>query len=159
MTELDVRLYAPLIRFDAVYVQHFKCNLGTVRHDYPVLNNWLKNIYWNLLACRGMTDFKHIQENYTKSHYDINPKAITPMGPFPDVEEGVETDIRKLRVGGVKLAAVVEYSKSLSLCRHLLDPSSVLCLAKSSSASVKFTGVRDLFRDNFWKVELEDGGG
>ncbi|KAL2000536.1 hypothetical protein VTN02DRAFT_2957 [Thermoascus thermophilus] len=113
MTELDIRLYATLIRFDTVYVQHFKCNLGTIRHDYPVLNNWLKHMYWNVPACRETTDFKHIKENYTKSHYDINPKAITPMGPFPDVEEGVETDLSKLRVGGVKLPAVVEYQSML----------------------------------------------
>lgn len=132
LTELDIRLYATLIRFDTVYVQHFKCNLGTIRHDYPVLNNWLKHMYWNIPACKETTDFKHIKENvspfsfadmqslcwyfwrqYTKSHYDINPKAITPMGPFPDVEEGVETDISKLRIGGVKLSAVLEYQAKL----------------------------------------------
>ncbi|KAJ9196275.1 hypothetical protein DTO164E3_6331 [Paecilomyces variotii] len=113
LTELDIRLYATLIRFDTVYVQHFKCNLGTIRHDYPVLNNWLKHMYWNIPACKETTDFKHIKENYTKSHYDINPKSITPMGPFPDVEEGVETDISKLRIGGVKLPAVLEYQAKL----------------------------------------------
>ncbi|KAB8070782.1 hypothetical protein BDV29DRAFT_193822 [Aspergillus leporis] len=92
MTELDIRLYATLIRFDTVYVQHLKCNLGTIRHEYPVLNNWLKGMYWDVEAARVSTDFKHIKENYTKSHGDINPKAITPLGPFPDVEEGVERD-------------------------------------------------------------------
>jgi len=63
MTELDVRLYATLIRFDTVYVQHFKCNLGTIRHDYPVLNNWLKGVYWDVEAARASTNFKHIKEN------------------------------------------------------------------------------------------------
>lgn len=62
-TELDIRLYATLIRFDTVYVQHFKCNLGTIRHDYPVLNNWLKGMYWDMDAARDSTDFKHIKEN------------------------------------------------------------------------------------------------
>ncbi|KAJ5204262.1 uncharacterized protein N7498_005141 [Penicillium cinerascens] len=109
MTELDIRLYATLIRFDTVYVQHFKCNLGTIRHDYPVLNNWLKGMFWDVEAARNSTDFRHIKENYTKSHGDINPKAITPMGPFPDVEEGVERDWKKLRIGGVKHPAVLEY--------------------------------------------------
>jgi putative glutathione S-transferase len=130
MTELDVRLYTTLIRFDTVYVQHFKCNLGTIRHDYPVLNNWLKGMYWDVEAARKSTDFKHIKENvrvvfiefcrveaddlqYTKSHYDINPKAITPMGPFPDVEEGVQKDWSKLTVGGVKHPAVLEYESTL----------------------------------------------
>ncbi|KAJ5739909.1 hypothetical protein N7533_012693 [Penicillium manginii] len=108
ITELDIRLYATLIRFDTVYVQHFKCNLGTIRHDYPVLNNWLKGMYWNVDAAKASTDFKHIKENYTKSHYDINPKAITPMGPFPDVEEGFEDDWAKLKSGGVLHPAVVK---------------------------------------------------
>jgi NRPS condensation-like uncharacterized protein len=59
------------------------------------------------------TDFKHIKENYTKSHDDINPKHITPMGPWPDVEEGVEMDFEKLRVGCVKMPAVLEYEKQM----------------------------------------------
>ena len=63
MTELDVRLYATLIRFDPVYVQHFKCNLGMIRYTYPVLHNWLKGMYWNHEAFRNTTDFKHIKEN------------------------------------------------------------------------------------------------
>ena len=48
LTEVDLRLYPTLVRFDTVYVQHFKCNLGTIRHDYPLLNNYLKNLYWNV---------------------------------------------------------------------------------------------------------------
>ena len=113
LTEVDIRAYATLIRFDAVYVQHFKCNLGTIRHDYPLLNNYLKNLYWNVKGFKETTDFKHIKENYTKSHDDINPKHITPMGPWPDVEEGFERDFSKLRVGAVRLPAVLEYEKQL----------------------------------------------
>lgn len=63
MTEVDLRLYPTLIRFDTVYVQHFKCNLGTIRHDYPRLNNWLKNLYWNISGFKETTNFKHIKEN------------------------------------------------------------------------------------------------
>jgi glutathionyl-hydroquinone reductase len=63
MTEIDLRLYPTLIRFDTVYVQHFKCNLGTIRHDYPRLNNWMKNLYWNIPGFKETTDFKHIKEN------------------------------------------------------------------------------------------------
>lgn len=63
MTELDVRLYATLVRFDAVYVQHFKCNLGTIRHDYPVLNAWLRGVHWTVPGFKESTDFKHIKEN------------------------------------------------------------------------------------------------
>ncbi|KAI2822260.1 hypothetical protein CBS115989_2274 [Aspergillus niger] len=113
MTELDVMLYTTLIRFDVVYVEHFKCNLGTIRHDYPVLHNWLKGMYWDVEAARDTTDFKHIKENYTKSHWHINPRAITPLGPCPDIEEGVERDWTKLRVGGVKHPAVLEHEASI----------------------------------------------
>lgn len=63
LTELDLRAYATIVRFDTVYVQHFKCNLGTIRHDYPVLNNWLRNLYWNVEGFKESTDFKHIKEN------------------------------------------------------------------------------------------------
>lgn len=108
LTELDVRAYATLIRFDTVYVQHFKCNLGTVRHDYPQLHNWLKNLYWNVPGFRETTDFRHIKENYTKSHHDINPRAITPMGPWPNVEDGYEPDVHKLPVGAIKMPRVME---------------------------------------------------
>ncbi|KAK5726114.1 hypothetical protein LTR17_013016 [Elasticomyces elasticus] len=81
MTELDVRAYATICRFDPVYVQHFKCNLGMIRYSYPVLHNWLKGLYFNHQEYRNTTDFRHIKENYTKSHYDVNPKSITPMDP------------------------------------------------------------------------------
>ena len=114
LTELDVRAYATLVRFDTVYVQHFKCNLGTVRHDYPQLNNWLKNLYWNVEGFRETTDFRHIKENYTKSHADINPKAITPMGPWPDVEEGYERDVGEVRVGEVRHPRVLELERLLT---------------------------------------------
>ena len=63
LTELDLRLYPTLIRFDTVYVQHFKCNLGTIRHNYPLLNEWLKNLYWNVPGFKESTDFRHIKEN------------------------------------------------------------------------------------------------
>lgn len=56
MTELDVRAYATIIRFDTVYVQHFKCNLGTIRHDYPNINNWLKVLIIHGYPVRSFTD-------------------------------------------------------------------------------------------------------
>ena len=72
MTEIDVRVFATLIRFDTVYVQHFKCNLGMIRKEYPVLNNWLVGMYTRFPAYRDTTDFKHIKENvsglYITSH-------------------------------------------------------------------------------------------
>jgi putative glutathione S-transferase len=113
LTELDLLAYPTLVRFDAVYVQHFKTNLGTVRHDYPVLNNYLKGLYWRTEGFKETTDFKHIKENYTKSHGDINPLAITPLGPWPEVEEGFEEDWGKVRVGRVGHPMVVEVAEKL----------------------------------------------
>lgn len=63
LTELDLLAYPTVVRFDSVYVQHFKTNLGTIRHDYPVLNNWLKNLYHNVEGFKESTDFQHIKEN------------------------------------------------------------------------------------------------
>ncbi|KAJ8612049.1 hypothetical protein MRB53_037600 [Persea americana] len=63
LTEVDIRAYASLIRFDVAYVQHFKCNLGMIRHDYPVLHAWLRNLYWNEPSFQKTTNFKHIKEN------------------------------------------------------------------------------------------------
>jgi putative glutathione S-transferase len=130
LTALDLLAYPTIVRFDAVYVQHFKTNLGIIRHDYPVLNNWLKGLYWHVEGFRESTDFLHIKENvslrfvvpgwrapgmradketqYTKSHKDINPLAITPMGPYPEVEEGFERDWSKLQPGKVAHPLVLE---------------------------------------------------
>ncbi|KAF2843215.1 hypothetical protein M501DRAFT_1005844 [Patellaria atrata CBS 101060] len=104
MTELDLRCYATIIRFDAIYVQHFKCNMGTIRHDYPVIRQWLSDLYFNdgLVAFKKTTNFKHIKENYTKSHAGINPKAITPLGPYPHVEQSI-TPWKDLKAGGLYL--------------------------------------------------------
>ena len=92
LTEVDSKAYATLVRFDAVYVQRFKLNIKTVRHDYRFLHRYPKNLYWNHRAFWDTTDFRHIKENYTKSHTDINPKGITPLGPLPDIEPWTEDD-------------------------------------------------------------------
>ncbi|CAJ2511348.1 Uu.00g069730.m01.CDS01 [Anthostomella pinea] len=108
MTELDILAYVTIVRFDVVYVQHFKCNLGTVRGSYPVIHEWLKNLHWNVKGFRETTNFKHIKENYTKSHQKINPLAITPLGPFPDIESSVNLDFRGIDPGAVTHPDVLE---------------------------------------------------
>lgn len=57
LTEADVRLYTTIVRFDPVYYVHFKTNWGLIRHDYPALNRWLKNLYWNYPAFKDTTHF------------------------------------------------------------------------------------------------------
>ncbi|KAI8628256.1 ubiquitin-activating enzyme E1 1 [Xylariaceae sp. FL1651] len=87
LTETDVRLYVTIVRFDPVYVQHFKCNIRDVRSGYPTLHKWLRNLYWNDAsgAFKDTTNFLHIKNHYTKSHTQINPHSITPVGPLPDI--------------------------------------------------------------------------
>jgi putative glutathione S-transferase len=85
LTEIDVRLYTTIVRFDAVYVQHFKCNIGMIRYNYPNLHKWVRNLYWNHAAFKDTTNFDHIKLHYTKSHLKYNPFGITPAGPVPNI--------------------------------------------------------------------------
>ncbi len=85
ITESDVRLYTTIVRFDAVYVQHFKTNLRDIRSGYPALHKWLRRLYWQVPAFKESTHFDHIKRHYTKSHTEINPHSITPVGPTPDI--------------------------------------------------------------------------
>lgn len=85
LTEADVRLYVTLIRFDPVYHQHFKCNIRMLRHDYPHIHKWMRELYWNNEAFSSTTNFDHIKNHYTKSHVGINPHGITPFGPVPNI--------------------------------------------------------------------------
>ncbi len=82
LTEADVRLFTTLIRFDAVYHGHFKCNLRRIV-DYPNLSNWLRELYqWPGVA--QTVDFQHIKHHYYGSHATINPTGIVPKGPAQD---------------------------------------------------------------------------
>ena len=85
ITEADVRLYVTIIRFDPVYVQHFKCNIRDIRSGYPALHRWLRKLYWDHEAFGSTTQFEHIKMHYTKSHLRTNPTGITAMGPVPDI--------------------------------------------------------------------------
>lgn len=113
LTEVDIRVFCTLIRFDVVYVQHFKTNLSMIRYGYPTLYNWLRGLYWNNKAFEETTDFRHIKENYTKSHAGINPRAITPVGPWPHIDRGYEDDWSGVRVGEVDHPEVKEYENKL----------------------------------------------
>lgn len=68
-----MRLYTTVIRFDAVYVQHFKCNVRDIRSGYPALHRWVRMLYWDVPAFGETTQFEHIKRHYTRSHLQINP--------------------------------------------------------------------------------------
>jgi len=78
-TEADIRLFTTLIRFDSVYVGHFKCNLKRIA-DYKNLFPYLKRLY-NLPGIKETVNFNHIKTHYYFSHRAINPTGIIPLGP------------------------------------------------------------------------------
>ncbi len=79
LTEADWRLFTTLVRFDAVYVGHFKCNRRRIA-DYPSLGGYLRELYqWPGIA--ETVDFPHIKRHYFYSHTSINPTRIVPLGP------------------------------------------------------------------------------
>ncbi|KEF52252.1 ubiquitin-activating enzyme E1 [Exophiala aquamarina CBS 119918] len=96
LTETDIKLYTTLIRFDPVYIQHFKCNIRDIRSGYPNIHKWLRNLYWTIPAFCETTEFEHIRNHYTKSHKNINPSAITPVGPMPNILE-LEQEVGAVR--------------------------------------------------------------
>ncbi|KAG4411804.1 S-glutathionyl-(chloro)hydroquinone reductase, partial [Cadophora malorum] len=60
-------------------------NLRTIRADYPYTHKWLRHLYWTIPAFKDTTEFTHIKNHYTKSHTQINPFSITPLGPEPPI--------------------------------------------------------------------------
>ena len=79
-TEADWRLFTTLIRFDAVYVGHFKCNLRRIA-DYPALTAYLKRLF-HTPGVAETVDFLHIKSHYYQSHPKLNPSGIVPKGPL-----------------------------------------------------------------------------
>jgi putative glutathione S-transferase len=82
LTEADWRLFTTLVRFDAVYVGHFKCNLRRLV-DYPNLWNYTRELYQRL-GIAATVNFAHIKRHYYQSHPSINPTRIVPIGPEVD---------------------------------------------------------------------------
>jgi len=79
ITEADWRLFTTLIRFDAVYVGHFKCNLRRIA-DYDNLSNYLRDLY-QMPGIAETVDIDYIKRHYYYSHNSINPTRIVPKGP------------------------------------------------------------------------------
>ena len=82
IVETDWRLFVTLIRFDAVYHGHFKCNLRRIV-DYPNLFGYLKDLY-QVPGVAETVNFDHIKRHYYMTHDDINPTRIVPLGPIQD---------------------------------------------------------------------------
>ena len=81
--ETDWRLFVTLVRFDAVYYSHFKCNLRRIV-DYPNLWGYLRDLY-QVRDVAATVNFDHIKRHYYMTHPHINPTRIVPIGPLLDL--------------------------------------------------------------------------
>jgi putative glutathione S-transferase len=80
LTEADWRLFTTLVRFDAVYYSHFKCNRRRIT-DYPNLSGYLRDLF-QMPGVKDTVHFDHIKQHYYYSHATINPTRIVPLGPL-----------------------------------------------------------------------------
>jgi len=79
MTAADIRLFTTLIRFDAVYFGHFKCNVRRVA-DHAGLHAFVQRMM-DIPEVAATVDFQHIKRHYHESHRHLNPSGIVPVGP------------------------------------------------------------------------------
>ncbi|KAF0974856.1 hypothetical protein FDP41_006330 [Naegleria fowleri] len=87
LTEADIRLLVTLLRFDAVYYTHFKCNLKTLRFGFPNLHNYMKDVFQSFDGILKLTfDVEKTKKHYFGSHRKINPTGIVPLGPELDLD-------------------------------------------------------------------------
>jgi putative glutathione S-transferase len=84
ITEADWRLFTTILRFDAVYYSHFKCNLRRIA-DYPNVSNYLRELY-QVPGVAETVSMDHIKRHYYASMLFINPTGIVPLGPVLDFE-------------------------------------------------------------------------
>jgi putative glutathione S-transferase len=83
IVEADWRLFCTLVRFDAVYHGHFKCNLRRIV-DYQNLQGYLMDLYQRP-GIADTVNFDHIKRHYYMTHTEINPTRIVPIGPLIDL--------------------------------------------------------------------------
>ena len=82
ITEADWRLFTTLVRFDPVYVGHFKCNLKRIV-DYPNLSGYVRDLYQQP-GIAATVNMQHIKDHYYTSHESVNPSRVVPRGPEID---------------------------------------------------------------------------
>jgi len=90
LTEADWRLFTTLVRFDPVYVGHFKCNQRRIA-DYPNLSGYLRDLY-QMPGIAETVNMVHIKHHYYQSHRTINPTGIVPRGPEIDLDRPSTND-------------------------------------------------------------------
>jgi putative glutathione S-transferase len=88
LTEVDIRLFTTLVRFDPVYLGHFKCNRRALI-EYPALWAYVRDLFRHP-AFRPTVNFLHIKNHYYGSHRWINPSGIVPIGADRDFDAPVD---------------------------------------------------------------------
>ena len=91
IVEADWRLFCTLVRFDAVYHGHFKCNLRRIA-DYGNLSRHLLDLY-SVPGIAETVNFDHIKRHYYVTHAEINPTQIVPLGPVFDFVRAPEMQV------------------------------------------------------------------
>ncbi len=89
-TEADICLFTTLVRFDSVYVTHFKCNVKRLV-EYPNLWGFCRDIY-QMPGVAGTVHLAHIKQHYFGSHRSINPHGLVPLGPQLDLQAPHDRD-------------------------------------------------------------------
>jgi putative glutathione S-transferase len=84
MTEADWFMFSTLVRFDAVYHGHFKCNLRRIE-DYENLSGYLRDLY-QVPGVAETVDIPHIKRHYYTSHESVNPTRVVPKGPILNLD-------------------------------------------------------------------------
>ena len=97
LTEADWRLFTTLIRFDAVYYSHFKCNRRRIG-DYPNLSGYVRDLF-QMPGIKDTVDLEHTKQHYYYSHESINPTRIVPLGPLMIIDAPHDRD--RLRGTGI----------------------------------------------------------
>ena len=90
ITEADWRLFTTLVRFDPVYVGHFKCNIRRIA-DYENLPGYVRDLYQQPEIAKTV-NMQHIKDHYYASHESINPNRVIPAGPRVDYTQPHERD-------------------------------------------------------------------
>ncbi|AWB27614.1 glutathione S-transferase family protein [Halococcoides cellulosivorans] len=90
LTEADICMFTTLVRFDEVYHTHFRCNRAHVT-DFEHLWGYLRDLY-QTPGVRETVEMSHIKDHYYRTHPDLNPKQIVPIGPDPEFEAPHDRD-------------------------------------------------------------------
>ena len=140
ITEADWRLFTTLVRFDAVYYSHFKCNLRRII-DYPNLSNYLRDLYQQA-GVAATVNMDHIKRHYYGSQRHVNPTGIVPIGPELDFSAPHD----RARFGHRLMRAGPDFVRLLGAPAHDDEPLRADCRGDAIGAGGHCRELRSLSR-------------